>query len=258
MSNLKSSLKISFRGNSRFWYKPGPANRVNGVALAPGQWDDGSHGRLIMFGTPRRLKMTFDDFRQSLPGAKPPAELTLALAGLWWDAKGDWTHAHESAQQVEGAQGSRVHAYLHRKEGDQSNAAYWYGRAGEGRLPRTARCGMAHHCERSAGIEAKRSRECRAESTHLFLGYLAHPPRTTRSKLRRNNQFLTDRQSAGGFLPVVCAAGMNPAHSWHTMLIRERGFAVGPGMHSFTSEKRVSGQLPDGQQLGKLLDCQHQ
>jgi len=22
-----------------------------------------------------------------------------------------------------------VHAYLHRKEGDQGNAAYWYGRA---------------------------------------------------------------------------------------------------------------------------------
>ena len=46
--------------------------------------------------------MTLDDFRQSLTAAKPPAELTLALAGLWWDAKGDWTRAHESAQQDEG------------------------------------------------------------------------------------------------------------------------------------------------------------
>lgn len=26
----------------------------------------------------------------------------------------------------------RVHAYLHRKEGDPSNAAYWYRRAGIG------------------------------------------------------------------------------------------------------------------------------
>lgn len=51
--------------------------------------------------------------------------------GLWWDAKGDWTKAHESAQQDEGPQGSWVHAYLHRKEGDSSNAAYWYGRAGK-------------------------------------------------------------------------------------------------------------------------------
>jgi len=35
--------------------------------------------------------MTVDDFRQSLTAAGPPAELTLALTGLWWDAKGDWT-----------------------------------------------------------------------------------------------------------------------------------------------------------------------
>ena len=75
--------------------------------------------------------MTLDDFRKSLAGAKPPAKLTQALAGLWWDAKGDWTQAHEFAQQDEGPDGSWVHAYLHRKEGDQSNAAYWYRRAGK-------------------------------------------------------------------------------------------------------------------------------
>jgi hypothetical protein len=75
------------------------------------------------------VKMTLDDFRQSLTAANPPAGLTLALAGLWWDGKGDWTRAHESAQQDEGNEGSWVHAYLHRKEGDQGNAAYWYGRA---------------------------------------------------------------------------------------------------------------------------------
>lgn len=76
------------------------------------------------------IQMTVDDFRQSLKADDPPAELTLALARLWWDAKGDWTRAHESAQQDEGPEGSWVHAYLHRKEGDQGNAAYWYGRAG--------------------------------------------------------------------------------------------------------------------------------
>jgi hypothetical protein len=67
-------------------------------------------------------KMTLDDFHKSLTAAKPPAELTLALTGLWWDAKGDWKRAHESAQQDEGPEGSWVHAYLHRKEGDQGNA----------------------------------------------------------------------------------------------------------------------------------------
>ncbi|MFY9843340.1 MAG: hypothetical protein ACLPN2_04735 [Terriglobales bacterium] len=75
--------------------------------------------------------MTLDDFRRSLTAAKPPAELALALAGLWWNAKSDWTRAHESAQEDEGPRGSWVHAYLHRKEGDQGNAAHWYGRAGK-------------------------------------------------------------------------------------------------------------------------------
>jgi hypothetical protein len=50
---------------------------------------------------------------------------------LWWDAKGDWTKAHESALQDEGPAGAWIHAYLHRKEGDSSNAAYWYQRAGK-------------------------------------------------------------------------------------------------------------------------------
>jgi hypothetical protein len=76
-------------------------------------------------------QMTLDDFRQSLTATEPPAGLTLALSCLWWDAKGDWTRAHESAQQDEGREGSWVHAYLHRKEGDHGNAAYWYSRAGK-------------------------------------------------------------------------------------------------------------------------------
>jgi hypothetical protein len=55
--------------------------------------------------------MTPEDFRQSLAATEPPAGLTLALAGLWWDAKGDWARAHESAQQNESVEGSWVHAY---------------------------------------------------------------------------------------------------------------------------------------------------
>ena len=52
------------------------------------------------------------------------------LLALWWEAKGDWKQAHEVAQEAQGADGAWVHAYLHRKEGDLSNAAYWYRRAG--------------------------------------------------------------------------------------------------------------------------------
>jgi hypothetical protein len=75
--------------------------------------------------------MNLRAFRASLTLPEPPAELRPAQAGLWWDARGDWARAHESAQTDDGPEGAWVHAYLHRKEGDASNAAYWYERAGK-------------------------------------------------------------------------------------------------------------------------------
>lgn len=70
------------------------------------------------------------EFRESLEADAPPPGLTAALEALWWDAKGDWTRAHERAMAAEDREAAWVHAYLHRKEGDFSNAAYWYRRAG--------------------------------------------------------------------------------------------------------------------------------
>ncbi len=72
--------------------------------------------------------MSIDEFREST-GAIPPPGLSGALLALWHDARGDWAAAHDSAQADETAGGSWVHAYLHRKEGDIGNAAYWYRRA---------------------------------------------------------------------------------------------------------------------------------
>jgi len=72
-----------------------------------------------------------DAFNKSLKNNQPPDELTESLKALWWDAKGEWKKAHETAQEVHNADGSWVHAYLHRKEGDESNASYWYRRAGQ-------------------------------------------------------------------------------------------------------------------------------
>jgi hypothetical protein len=69
-------------------------------------------------------------FRDSLAKSAPPAGIAPALAALWWDAQGDWEMAHEQAQIRDDVPGMRVHAYLHRKEGDISNAGYWYRRAG--------------------------------------------------------------------------------------------------------------------------------
>ena len=77
------------------------------------------------------MNMDLEKFRRSLNDSNPPAGLTLPLTGLWWDAKENWAKGHEAAQRDEGPQGSWVHAYLHRKEGDASNAAYWYQRAGK-------------------------------------------------------------------------------------------------------------------------------
>jgi hypothetical protein len=75
--------------------------------------------------------VTFDAFRTSVSGTAPPPELTPALVALWHDAKGDWEAAHRVAQDIDDATGAWVHAYLHRKEGDRDNAAYWYRRAGK-------------------------------------------------------------------------------------------------------------------------------
>jgi hypothetical protein len=75
--------------------------------------------------------MNLAEFQLSQNQSNPPAGLSLALQALWFDAKGDWEKAHELAQQDGGSSGDWVHAYLHRKEGDASNARYWYGRAGK-------------------------------------------------------------------------------------------------------------------------------
>jgi|SRR5210317_1944457 hypothetical protein len=62
---------------------------------------------------------------------KPPASLSDQLQALWWAKKGDWETAHDLAQNAKSIHGDRVHAYLHRVEGDHGNASYWYTRAQE-------------------------------------------------------------------------------------------------------------------------------
>jgi hypothetical protein len=73
--------------------------------------------------------VTPTSFKASLAADAPPPNSSPALRALWHDARGDWDAAHGVAQEIEGETGAWVHAYLHRKEGDASNAAYWYRRA---------------------------------------------------------------------------------------------------------------------------------
>ena len=75
--------------------------------------------------------MSFEELQQSVARAPaPPAGAGPLVQALWHDARGDWDKAHQCAQDVHDRDGSWVHAYLHRKEGDLGNAGYWYARAG--------------------------------------------------------------------------------------------------------------------------------
>lgn len=74
--------------------------------------------------------MTLDEFKASLQNDTPPA-VSLPLRALWFDGRGDWTAAHDLLQYETQGAGAWVHAYLHRKEGDNPNAAYWYRRASQ-------------------------------------------------------------------------------------------------------------------------------
>jgi hypothetical protein len=84
------------------------------------------------------MLISFDTFCDSLQQPVPPAFPNEILLALWHDAKNDWHQAHEIAQSQEGSQPyDRLHAYLHRKEGDTYNANYWYRRA-NAKMPTTA------------------------------------------------------------------------------------------------------------------------
>ncbi len=69
-------------------------------------------------------------WQASLHHPQPPPDWPVLVQALWWDARGDWNRAHALAQDVNTEEGASVHAFLHRREGDPANAAYWYCRAG--------------------------------------------------------------------------------------------------------------------------------
>lgn len=57
------------------------------------------------------------------PGAGGP------LKAVWHGVRGEWDTAHILVQDDPTAAAAWVHAWLHRIEGDDANAAYWYRRA---------------------------------------------------------------------------------------------------------------------------------
>ena len=73
--------------------------------------------------------MDFETFKAGLAESAPPAALKPHLKALWYDGKQDWEMSHNIAQDISDDNGSWIHAYLHRKEGDAGNAGYWYRKA---------------------------------------------------------------------------------------------------------------------------------
>lgn len=74
--------------------------------------------------------MTLDEFRKSFAGDEPPPAFSAHAKALWFAGKGDWEKAHDIVQDLPDPAASRIHAFLHRQEGDLSNAKYWYSKAG--------------------------------------------------------------------------------------------------------------------------------
>jgi hypothetical protein len=104
--------------------------------------------------------MTLDDFRQSLTATEPPAGLSHALAGLWWDKKGDWdasARIRSAGRRHRGFVGARLPASQGRRSRQRSILVQPGGQA---RVPGAAGCGVDEHCDSFAGIERARLFVC--------------------------------------------------------------------------------------------------
>jgi hypothetical protein len=77
------------------------------------------------------VRVTFVDLESAATANRPlPPDTDPLVRALWHDATGNWAAAHKAVQDIESSEAAWIHAYLHRKEGDLSNAQYWYRRAG--------------------------------------------------------------------------------------------------------------------------------
>lgn len=78
------------------------------------------------------VQPSFEQFtKTAIAGAGIPHAIPAPLQALWHAKAKQWETAHEIAQDIKTPTGSWIHAFLHREEGDLTNAGYWYRRAGK-------------------------------------------------------------------------------------------------------------------------------
>ena len=71
-----------------------------------------------------------EGFKRSLSRAEPPGDFSAQEKALWFAGRGNWEKAHLIVQDLNDPLSYNIHAFLHRQEGDHSNASYWYHKAG--------------------------------------------------------------------------------------------------------------------------------
>jgi len=71
-----------------------------------------------------------EGFKRSLSRAEPPEDFSAQEKALWFAGRGNWEKAHLIVQDLNDPLSYNIHAFLHRQEGDHSNASYWYHKAG--------------------------------------------------------------------------------------------------------------------------------
>lgn len=72
------------------------------------------------------LKMILDQLK-----SKTPLDtFTIQQRALWHIHHNEWEEAHNLIQDLDDSLSCIIHAYIHKVEGDEWNAKYWYAKGG--------------------------------------------------------------------------------------------------------------------------------
>lgn len=74
--------------------------------------------------------MNYSEFINTTTLPAPPDGMGMLLKAMWHIKKGNWDSAHDIVQDDHSRDAAWIHALLHRIEGDNWNAEYWYRQAG--------------------------------------------------------------------------------------------------------------------------------